>query len=154
MNWNHYKLTLPFILFCLLISCKSPEDEPIVTLAEEGDQPAMSKDPDGNLGITYGNGKDIYFAFSSDEGNTFSTDKVGTLENMFLGMSCGPKLAMGTDYYSIVAPTKKGDLVAYRKNKGNGTWEGPFQVNNIKGSAGESLADITADTQGNLLLPG
>lgn len=150
MNWNHYKLTLPFILFGLLISCKSPEDEPIVTLAEEGDQPAMSKDLDGNLGITYGNGKDIYFAFSSDEGNTFSTDKVGTLENMFLGMSCGPKLAMGTDYYSIVAPTKKGDLVAYRKAKGNGTWEGPFQVNDIKGSAGESLADITADTQGNL----
>ncbi|SIN74423.1 sialidase family protein [Algoriphagus halophilus] len=150
MNWNHYKLILPFILFGLLASCKSPEDKPIVTLAEEGDQPAMSKDLDGNLGITYGNGKDIYFAFSSDEGNTFNTDKVGTLENMFLGMSCGPKLAMGTDYYSIVAPTKKGDLLAYRKAKGNGTWEGPFQVNDIKGSAGESLADITADTQGNL----
>ncbi|MBN3519237.1 exo-alpha-sialidase [Algoriphagus lutimaris] len=150
MNWNHNKLTLPFLLFSLLTFCKSPIDEPIITLAEEGDQPSMSKDLDGNLGITYGNGKDIYFAFSTDEGSTFSTDKVGTLENMFLGMSCGPRLAMGTDYYSIVAPTKKGDLVAFRKNKGNDTWEGPFQVNDIRGSAGESLADITADTQGNL----
>lgn len=150
MNWNHSKLTLPFLLLSLMTFCKSPVDEPIVTLAEEGDQPAMAKDLEGNLGIAYGNGKDIHFAFSTDQGSTFSTDKVGTLENMFLGMSCGPRLAMGTDYYSIVAPTKKGDLVAYRKDKGNGAWEGPFQVNDIKGSAGESLADITSDTQGNL----
>lgn len=150
MNSIYIKLISTLGLLGLLTFCKSAVDEPILTITEKGDQPAMSKDLDGNLGIAYGNRKDIHFAFSTDQGSNFTTVKVATLENMFLGMSCGPRLAMGTEYYSIVAPTKKGDLVAYRKSKENGDWEGPFQVNDVKGSAGESLADITADSQGNL----
>lgn len=150
MNSNGFKLTFPIVLISLLTFCNSPVDKSSITLAEKGDQPDISKDLNGNLGIVYGNGIDIHFAYSIDQGISFTTDKVGTLENMVLGMSSGPRLAMGTDYYSIVAPTKKGDLLAYRKSIGNGAWEGPFQVNDVKGSVGESLADITTDHQGNL----
>jgi hypothetical protein len=144
------RFTIPIFLVALLTFCKSPVDEKIVTLAEKGDQPSIGKDLEGNLGIAYGNEKNIHFSFSTNQGESFRTEQVGTLENMFLGMSCGPRLTMGPEYYSIVAPTKKGDLVAWRKEKNNGEWEGPFQVNDVAGSAGESLADIASDQQGNL----
>jgi len=121
------------------------------TVADAGDKPSISKDSNGNIGIAFGNGKDIYFALSEDNGRTFSTaEKVATLDGLVLGMSSGPQLSMGDEYYSIVAPTRQGDLSAWRKTTGADKWDGPFRVNDVPGSAGESLADIAFDSNGKL----
>ncbi len=122
----------------------------LITLGE-GDQPSLSKTANGVIGISYGDGKDIYFVISKDNGSSFSKpEKVATLNGLVLGMSSGPRLSMNDDYYSIIAPDRKGDLSAWRKATDSDKWEGPFKVNDIPGSSGESLADIAFDTNGNL----
>jgi hypothetical protein len=120
----------------------------LVTIGE-GDQPSLSIGANGIIGITYGSGKDIYFSESSDNGKTFkSPEKVATFNQLVLGMSSGPSLSMGKSFYSVVAPDSDGNLSAWRKKIGGNKWEGPFRVNDIPRSAGESLADVSSDENG------
>ena len=122
-----------------------------LTTLGEGDQPSLSSSIDGTIGITYGNGEDIFFVASKDNGKTFSTpEKVATFPGLVIGMSSGPRLSMGKDFYSIIAPNRAGDLTAWRKKPNAKIWEGPFKVNDISGSAGEMLADIATDDNGTL----
>ena len=117
----------------------------------EGDQPSLSSSVNGVIGITYGNDEDIFYVFSNDNGKTFSSpEKVATLKDLVIGMSSGPRLSMGKEYYSIIAPNRAGDLTAYRKKPDSKKWEGPFKVNDVPGSAGGMLADISSDDKGML----
>lgn len=122
-----------------------------ITIAESGDQPSLSKSQNGAIGVAFGQGQDVFFSVSKDNGSSFSKpEKVATLDGLVLGMSSGPRLSMTNGYYAIVAPDRKGDLFAWRKKVGSNKWEGPFKVNDVPGSSGESLADIAFDSKGKL----
>lgn len=132
-------------------SCKSSGESGIFTITQNGDQPSADIDSDGILGIAYGSGDDILFTYSVDQGSTFSSPElVGTLDGLVLGMSSGPRLSLSKEYYTIMAPRKNGDLLSWRKKRGGNMWDGPYVVNDVPGSAGEYLADISSDDKGSL----
>lgn len=121
------------------------------TIAQAGDQPSIASNPQGTLGITYGSGKDIYFSFSNDNGETFSQPElVANSPGLILGMSSGPQLSMSSDFYTVIAPDRQGNLTAWRKASNGDSWEGPFRINDVNGAAGENLAALTYDSQGTL----
>lgn len=116
-----------------------------------GDQPSLSIDSKGVVGITYGMDNDIYFSHSDDNGLTFSKpEMVATLPGLVLGMSSGPQLSMGPAFYTIMAPDRKGNLYACRKKSTDSDWQGPYRVNDIEGASGESLGAMSYDDKGKL----
>ncbi|MCE7995369.1 MAG: hypothetical protein HEP71_25555 [Roseivirga sp.] len=116
-----------------------------------GDQPSLSTSPGGTLGITYGQGNDIYFSQSDDNGRTFSEpETVATLPGLVLGMSSGPQLSLSREFYTIMAPDRAGNLYAWRKKKSDPDWQGPYRVNDIEGASGESLGAMSYDNNGKL----
>jgi hypothetical protein len=146
---NKYRLILSISLF-FTISFTARAQNELKTLGE-GDQPSLATSIDGAIGITYGNGDDIYFVLSKDNGKSFNKpEKVANFPGLVIGMSSGPRLSMGKEYYSIIAPNRAGDLSAWRKKPNANSWDGPFKVNDIPGSAGEMLADIASDNNGKL----
>lgn len=137
-------------ILLLFITINSVYAQDYLKVIGEGDQPSLAS-INGVIALSYGNGDNIFFVSSNDNGKTFSSpEKVATLKGMVMGMSSGPQLSMGKDYYSIIAPNRAGDLTAWRKKPTATTWEGPFKVNDIPGSAGEMLADIATDVGGML----
>ncbi len=142
---------LQSILLLVLIGCKGEKNIEINgTIAAYGDQPYIAKDLDGTIGLVFGQDDNIYYS-ESNIGDSFSEPTIiGNLKGLMLGYSSGPNLVFSNDYLTVTAPDKKGDLYAWTKNKKETVWEGPYRINNIKGSVGESLSSITNTPDGTL----
>ncbi len=118
-------------------------------IATIGGQPTISKSTDNIIGITYGNKETIYYSESKDGGVSFNEPEiVGTLNGLVLGYSSGPQIALTKLNVIITAPSKTGNLYAWSKVRKEGSWNGPFKINDIEKSAEECLSSITATNEG------
>jgi hypothetical protein len=137
----------------LSLSCSGPEKRQAESrlLAPFGDQPSAISDKDNNIFVVYGNKESIYFSHSTDQGDTFSEPSlVAELKGLYLGYSSGPRIAITKDYTVVTAMSKKGNYFAWSKSNGEDNWSEPIQVNDVDGSAGEVLGDLTATPDGKL----
>lgn len=116
-----------------------------------GDEPTMSKTEDDIIGITYGNKEIIYYSESKDGGESFNEPEiVGTLKGLLLSYSSGPQIALTKSNVIITASSKTGNLYSWSKERKEGTWKGPFRINDIEKSVEECLSSITANNDGSL----
>jgi hypothetical protein len=117
----------------------------------------------GQVGITYGAGSSLYFASSSDNGQTFSPRvKVAESGALALGRHRGPRLTILRDTLLITAVAgaevskaehahglpEKGELIAWRSTDHGKTWQRASVINDVPGSAEEGLHAIVAEPNG------
>lgn len=116
------------------------------TQIAEGRQPQVTKDGAGIIRLVYGSGDQIFYASSSDNGNTFSQPVlVGKVKEMHLGMTRGPQLASSKDFSIITSMDKKGNIHCFRLTHRTETWKKIENVNDVDASAPEGLMSIAAD---------
>ncbi len=153
---------LSFIILFIVVGCKEEskrasdsftaidrENYQSGVISSIGDQPNLAKAADGIIGVTYGDKEIIYYSESKDGGESFNEREiVGTLEGLMLGYSSGPQIAFTKDALVITASSEKGDLYAWSKQRKDGTWKGPFRINDIEKSAEECLSAITSTNDG------
>lgn len=139
------KTTALLILFSLSLTAVYPQ-----TPVGQGEQPQITIDQSGTIRLVYGNDDQIYYATSTDEGETFSEPiVVGQVNEMHLGMTRGPQLASSRDYSVVTAMDKNGNIHSFRLTHKTGTWEKNGNVNDLDGSAPEGLMSIAADDKNN-----
>ncbi len=112
----------------------------------QGQQPQLSVDNAGVIRMVYGEDDKIYYASSSDNGQTFGNSQlVATIKDMHLGMSRGPQLASSANYSMVTAIDKKGTVHSFRLSHATGRWSVCADANDVAGSAPEGLMSIAAD---------
>ncbi len=141
------------VLSVLFVSCNTSKSKnnQMGLIATFGDQPSTAQGPNNEIAIVFGEKDNIYFSESNDEGESFSEPTlVGTLKDLVLGYSSGPSIAITKNSIVVTAPDRSGNLYAWTKSLKKDTWSGPFRVNELNGSVGESLSAITATPEGRL----
>src|SRR5687767_127131 len=108
-------------------------------------QPQLATDGK-TVALAFGAGDTVYFARSSDHGQTFSKPVlVANSGKLSLGMHRGPRIAMTPQAIVISAIVgekgrgEDGDLMAWRSTDGGETWSTGVKVNDVAGAAREGL---------------
>lgn len=115
-------------------------------LVGQGEQPQTTMDQSGTIRLVYGNDDQIFYATSSDRGETFSEPVViGRVKEMHLGMTRGPQLASSRDYSVVTAMDKKGNIHSFTLTHKTGAWKKTGNVNDLDGSAPEGLMSIASN---------
>jgi hypothetical protein len=119
----------------------------------------------GQVVLTFGAEKSIYFASSADQGKTFSKPvKVADAGALALGRHRGPRATILKDAILVSAVVgaklstgehahglpEAGDLTMWRSVDGGKTWSRHGVVNDAAGSAREGFHSIAVDAQGSL----
>lgn len=149
---------LPYLYFVLLFigfACNNPtgsqtdqKSNADMQLLGQGRQPQIATDKQGVVHVTYGHENDIYYTTSGNNGERFSEPVlVGTIENLLLGMSMGPQIAVSANYKVITAIDKKGNIHAFAQQEGTDTWVKIAGVNDVPGVAAEGLMSLASDAQ-------
>jgi hypothetical protein len=138
---------LNVFLLSLLSLCASAFGAPKIELVEvavEGKQPRIAVGPQGEMGIVYGFDGAVYFRRVDSKGKLFEPVRVAYVSPMALGMRRGPQIAITQSSFIVTAIDRgAGNLLSWRSQDLGKTWEGPMQVNEIKGSAVEGLHTIS-----------
>jgi photosystem II stability/assembly factor-like uncharacterized protein len=108
-------------------------------------QPQLATDG-RTVALAFGAGDAVYFARSSDHGQTFSKPVlIAKSGKLSLGMHRGPRLAITPQAIVVSAIVgeqgrgQDGDLLAWRSTDGGETWSQAVKVNDVPGSAREGL---------------
>lgn len=108
-------------------------------------QPQLASTGD-MVGMTFGAGNAVYYAYSTDHGATFSDPvKVAQEGQLALGRHRGPRIAYqaGNVVVSAIVGQKgkgaDGDLFAWLSPDNGKTWSKGIRVNDVEGSAREGL---------------
>ncbi len=146
---------IPILLF-LAISRIAPD-----AAAGAFKQPQLAV-ANGQVMMTFGAQRSIYFASSPDQGKTFNTPvKVAEAATLGLGRHRGPRLTAVDSALVITAvvgdkaagahvhgPGEDANLVAWRSTDAGKTWTRIGSINDVPGSAHEGLHAIAAGPGG------
>ena len=144
-------LTYVLILSIFFISCQDSKQKSTALISSFGEQPAVSKNTSGEIAVVFGNEESIYYSSSKNQGDSFSKPSlVAEHEGLVLGYSSGPGIATTSTAVVVTAPDKSGNLYAWSRPVAAEVWSGPFRINDIEKSVGESLSDITSTPDGHL----
>ncbi len=139
-----------------------------IQIAAPGPEPAREPQlavSGTTVGLTFGSGKSIYFASSTDGGSRFSKAvRVGDADVLPLNRHRGPRMAMFGNTIVITAVGGKklaegphahglpsdGDLWAWRSTDGGKTWTQPVRVNDVSGAPTEGLHTLSSDGKGRM----
>jgi hypothetical protein len=141
----------------------------LASLIPSGDPAVPYRQPQlaaahGQVAMTFGAGKTIYFASSSDQGKTFGSPvKVAEVNILALGRHRGPRLTILKDALLITAIVgekvsagphahglpEDGNLVAWRSTDHGKSWSRTGMINDVPSAAREGLHAISADAKGN-----
>ena len=96
--------------------------------------------------MVFGQGEQIYYSVSKDQGKSFSEPIVmAEVRGMHLGMTRGPQLATSKDYSVVTAMDRDGNIHSFQLTHASGKWEKLQNVNDSNGSAPEGLVSVSAD---------
>jgi photosystem II stability/assembly factor-like uncharacterized protein len=130
-------MALAILLLALRIGSESPDIQ--------FRQPQLATDG-RTVALAFGAGDAVYFARSSDHGQTFSKPVlVAKSGKLSLGMHRGPRLAITPQAIVVSAIVGEkgrgadGDLLAWRSTDGGETWSSGVKVNDVVASAREGL---------------
>lgn len=142
------KILFIALSICMLSACsekkiRSPHDLEIAN----GQMPNLAKDKDDNLHLVYGLGDSILYAYSIDQGNSFSQPSlIAVLPNLAASHTRGPQIASTNKGLTVVACNSLGDIYSYIKG-GSGSWAQSVKVNDVDTVAKENLMALSADEQ-------
>ena len=129
------------VLAVLLLALRIGPESPDVQFR----QPQLATDG-RTVALAFGAGDAVYFARSSDHGETFSKPVlVAKSGKLSLGMHRGPRLAITPQAIVVSAIVGEkgrgadGDLLAWRSTDGGETWSSGVKVNDVVASAREGL---------------
>ncbi len=122
-----------------------------------GRQPQLAVDSSGDVFVTYGSGKKIFFAAKRAGEARFSEPvEVAEVGALALGVRRGPRIAV-TDKAIVVTAVdgkeghgKDEDLHAWRSTDGGRAWQKPVTINGVTASAREGLHQLAAGPDGTL----
>jgi len=143
------RILLPVLWVVLTIAlsvagCATEPDRVSGVLSHKGKEPTVAVASNGTIAIAYGYQDSLYYQQSTDGGATFGEPQiVGSLNNLPLVMGSGPQICVTNDMTTIIAPGNGGSLYAWTRGSNDTTWKGPNQINDIDGSAAESLVAST-----------
>lgn len=137
------KITL--FLFISLSAARAQQ----TLFSAKGLQPALCAGEKESIEMVFGKGKAIYYSFSGDKGQHFSTPVlVDSLPGLHLGVSRGPQIASSRQSTVITAIDKHGDVYAYVRNRTTGTWQTKRRVNDVPEIAKEGFNALASDGKG------
>lgn len=140
-----------FILSIFFISCKYSNNNDSGLITTIGQQPSIASSTKGEVMIVFGDEESIYYSSSKNQGDSFSEPSlVANHEGLVLGYSSGPGIAITSTSIVVTAPDKMGNLNAWSRPVDTESWSGPFRINDVDKSVGESLSDITSTPDGHL----
>ena len=112
-----------------------------------GQMPNLAKDSKNSLHLVYGNGDSIMYAFSTNDGQLFSSPvMVNVLPNLAASHMRGPQVAATSDGILVIACNSSGDIYSYVKDD-KGNWIQTAKVNDVDTVAKEGLMALSADAQ-------
>ncbi|MFT5315610.1 MAG: hypothetical protein ACI9UK_001442 [Candidatus Krumholzibacteriia bacterium] len=133
-----------FAIVLSVASCVTEPDRASGVLSRKGKEPTVAVAPNGTIAIAYGYQDSLFYQQSVDHGATFDEPQIiGSLKNLPLVMGSGPQICVTNDLTTIIAPGNGGSLYAWTRDANETTWQGPNQINDIDGSAAESLVAST-----------
>lgn len=142
---NLIKTTKILLLMICLSSVQAQMAGKNVIVSDHGKQPRIAVSDDGGIHIVFGAENSVYYARSSDQGQTFSKPRVIiALKGMHLGWRTGPQI-VATQHHMIISVVGHDNnlQVWYSQNKGE-SWEGPKLVNAVPGALPEGFHSIAA----------
>jgi hypothetical protein len=120
------------------------------TTLADGEQPVFTVDSKGVIRLVFGKGDQIFYATSSDGGDTFGEPvTVARIEGMHLGMTRGPQLATSKDFSIVTAIDKHGNIHSFKLTHKTDQWKKISNVNDSNASAPEGLMSVSADDKNN-----
>jgi hypothetical protein len=140
------KIVSIILTICLLTGCaeKKLVKNGAFVIAK-GQMPDLVKDNNNNLHLVYGSGDSIMYAFSTDNGNSFSNPSlISVLPGVFTFAMRGPQIAATNRNIIITASTSSGNIFSFHKEEG-GTWIPGGRVNDADTIAKEGLMALSAD---------
>lgn len=119
-----------------------------VRISSFGKQPTLTVDKNNNLHVVFGQGKEIFYTISKDNGSTFSTpEKVGEQDKLALGATRGPQIISTDNYIVIAAADHRGAIMAYRLRHGESQWSRPVNILKRDSTAKEGFVVLAAGKQ-------
>jgi len=124
--------------------------------AEAPKQPQLAIGSDDTVHLVFGQGDDVHYVVSHDQGRSFSKpQKAFTCPNMSLGMRRGPRIVASPAGPVVTAiggsqgKGRDGDILAWGSSA-DGEWKKLGRVNDVEASAREGLHNMTAGPDGAL----
>jgi len=140
-----------FVISVFFVSCNDSNNDDSGLISTIGQQPSVASSSKGEVMIVFGDKESIYYSSSKNKGDSFSKPSlVAKHEGLVLGHSSGPGIAITSTSIVVTAPDSKGNLSAWSRPVDADSWSGPFRINDVDKSAGESLSDITSAPDGRL----
>jgi hypothetical protein len=113
-----------------------------------GKQPTLTVDKTNNVHVVFGQGKEIFYAVSKDEGLTFSKpERVGEQDKLALGATRGPQIISTENYLLITAADHWGAIMAYHLKNGESQWSAPVNILKSDSTAREGFVALAAGKQ-------
>ena len=111
-----------------------------------GQMPGMVMDPSGVLNVVYGQKDSLWYASSTDKGNTFSSPELITvLPGLASSHTRGPQIAATANALVVTAINNDGNIFSYTKKQQQ--WTPSTRVNDADTIAKEGLMSLSADKQ-------
>ena len=136
-------------LGCLTIMCfaftsgDGPAD--VVTISTFGKQPTIAVDKANNLHVVFGQGTEIFYTFSHDNGKTFTTpQKVAAQSKLALGATRGPQIIVTDENLVIAAADHTGRIMTYHRKHGENEWSKGVNILKNDSTAPEGFIAIAA----------
>lgn len=140
-----YFLVTAFLISAFISSCteKKAEAKNDFIIAS-GQMPAIAKDKENNLHLVYGWGDSIMYAYSNDNGNTFSQPSlIAVLPHVYTFATRGPQIAVTDKGLLVTACTSDGNIYSFYQTANN--WVQGNKVTDTADVAKEGLMALSAD---------
>ena len=116
-----------------------------VTVSTFGRQPTIVVDKTNTIKVVFGQGEEIFYTSSKDEGKTFAPpQRVGKQPKLALGMTRGPQIVTTKDYTVIAAAAHTGKIMAYRQKNNDPRWSEPVNILDGDTTAKEGFVALAA----------
>jgi hypothetical protein len=114
-------------------------------------QPQLFSARDGRIWLAYAKDSELFAAYSSDGGATFSSAvKLAGKEKFMIGMRRGPRIVAEGERVTVTVIGS--ELLSFHSTDGGRTWSGAHTINEVAGSAREGLHDLTAAPGGRVFV--
>ena len=135
---------ISFVLV-VAIACQDEKQGADAPVIAAGQMPALAKDNAGNIHLVYGNGDSVLYAYSADEGKTFSSPAlIAVVPQLAASHMRGPQIAATSKGLVVTACNEPGNVFAFARHASGG-WSQPVRVNDVDTMAKENLMALSSD---------
>jgi hypothetical protein len=122
---------------------KDSKDGATFTISTFGKQPTVTVNKANTIKVVFGQGEEIFYTSSKNEGKTFATpQRIGKQSKLALGMTRGPQITTTQDYTVIAAADHTGKIMAYRSKNNQTQWSQPVNILDTDTTAKEGFVAL------------